>query len=173
MIRARGPSGLRSRRELPFGDLLHQRRAEAGRGRYHRRCRCLGSLAGLGCHRACAGRCRSGRPSPSIRIIWSVFRRLYLPLRTAGLEAAAQGGGRSGEGRRRPLRVTKASDLPWPPGSEFPRLAGRWPMRPPPADLSASSSSATSRSASARSSAVLILKNGSNGAVGHDTVASR
>ena len=78
--------------------------------------------------------------------------RLHLPFHPAELEAAAQAGDRSGFGRRRPPRV-KTSGLR--------------------RSHAAVASSATSRSASARSSVVLILKNGSNGAVGHETAASR
>ena len=50
------PPGQRPRSELPVGHLLYQRRAEADRGRHHRRCRCFRPLAGQGRHRGGARR---------------------------------------------------------------------------------------------------------------------
>ena len=50
------PAGQRHRHELPLGDLLHQRRAEAGRRGHHRRRRRVRPVAGQGRHRGDAGR---------------------------------------------------------------------------------------------------------------------
>ena len=71
------PPGQRPRRQLSFGDLLHQRRAEAGRRGHDRRRRCLRAVAGQGGDRGGAGRRRSGRPSPSTRTIWSAIPNGY------------------------------------------------------------------------------------------------
>jgi peptide-methionine (S)-S-oxide reductase len=49
------PPGQRRRRELPLGDLLHERRAEACRAGHHRRCRRLRPLARQGRDRSGAG----------------------------------------------------------------------------------------------------------------------
>ena len=50
------PPGQRHGRELPFGDLLHQRRTEARGARHHRRCRRLRPVAGQGDDGSQAGR---------------------------------------------------------------------------------------------------------------------
>ena len=68
------PPGQRPRHQLSFGDLLHQSRAGAGGARYHRRCRRLRPLAGQGGDRSLRPSATSGRPSRSIRIIWSAIR---------------------------------------------------------------------------------------------------
>ena len=65
------PPGQRPRHQLPLGDLLHERRAEARRRGHDRRRRCLGPVARQGRDRGRAGRPTSGRPSPSTRITWS------------------------------------------------------------------------------------------------------
>ena len=65
------PAGQRRRHQLPLGDLLPRRRAEAGRAGHHRRRRRLRAVAGQGGHRGDPGRRRSGRPSPSTRTTWS------------------------------------------------------------------------------------------------------
>jgi hypothetical protein len=50
--RARVSPGQRRREQLSVGDLLHQRRAEAYRRRYDRRCGCFGPVARQGCDRS-------------------------------------------------------------------------------------------------------------------------
>ena len=67
------PPGQRRRRQLPLGDLLHQRGAEGGRRGHHRRRRCLRPVARQGRDRSSPRPAISGRPSRSTRIIWSGF----------------------------------------------------------------------------------------------------
>ena len=57
--------------ELPLGDLLRRRRAEAGGRGHHRRRRGLRALARQGRDRGRRRRGRSGRRSPSTRTTWS------------------------------------------------------------------------------------------------------
>ena len=105
------PPGQRRRHELPLGDLLHQRRAEASRRGHDRRRERLGPVAGPGRHRAGAGRARSGRPSPSTRTICSGSRNGYtchfvrprwkLPVREAASCRSAPQPWRQSDGRAR------------------------------------------------------------------------
>ena len=60
--------------ELPLGDLLQSRGAEAGGRGHHRRRRGLGTLARQGRDGGRALRGRSGRRSPSTRTTWSTIR---------------------------------------------------------------------------------------------------
>ena len=101
----REPPGQRPRRQLPLGDLLHQRRAEAGRARHHRRCRCFRALAGQGGHRGDRRRAVLGSRARASGLSGKIPRWLHLPLRPAGLDAAAP---RGQAGRR---GVSKGSDL--------------------------------------------------------------
>ena len=82
------PAGQRRRHQLPVGDLLHRRRAEARRAGHHRRRRGVRAVAGQGRHGGDAcGRLLGGRArAPGLPR--ALPERLHLPLPAAGLEAA-------------------------------------------------------------------------------------
>ena len=100
-----GPAGQRRRHQLPVGDLLRRRRAEARRARHDRRRRRVGAVAGQGGHRSDTGRATSGRPSPSTRTIWSAT-----PTGTRATSRGRAGSCRSGG----PAVVAQESAAGWP-----------------------------------------------------------
>ena len=85
-------------RELSFGDLLHQRRPEAGGSRHHRRRRRLGPVAGQGGDGSGAGGPVLGGRARASGLSRALSERLYLPLRPAELGPAQTG--RRGIGAR-------------------------------------------------------------------------
>ncbi len=102
------PPGQRHRGQLPLGDLLHERRAEARRRGHDRRRRRLGPVAGQGRHRGRAGRAVLGGRAGAPGLPGAVPERLHLPLPPAGLEAAApRGHGHPVTTGRRPASSTR------------------------------------------------------------------
>ena len=96
------PPGQRPRPQLPVGHLLHQRRAEAGRGRHDRRRRTL-----LACGRGRLSprwrrRGRSGRRSRSIRTTSST-----IPTATRATSSGPTGSSRTGK------RPSVTDEWPW------------------------------------------------------------
>ena len=82
------PAGQRRRHQLPVGDLLSRRRAEARRAGHHRRCRRVRAVAGQGGHRGDAGERLLGGRARAPGLPRALPERLHLPLPAAGLEAA-------------------------------------------------------------------------------------
>ena len=75
--------------QLSVGDLLHERRAEARCGGYHRRCRRVGTVAWQGGDGSDAGRPLLGGRAGPPGLSGAHTQRLHMPLRTSELEAAA------------------------------------------------------------------------------------
>ena len=86
------PPGQRHRHQLPLGDLLHQRRAEAGRRGHDRRRRCLGPVAGQGRHRGHPGGRLLGGRARAPGLSAEASPRLHLPLPSPRVEAPEAGG---------------------------------------------------------------------------------
>ena len=84
----RNRQGNDRRRQLPFGDLLHERRAETRRGRHHRRCRRLGTVAGQGDYGIGARRPLLAGGAGTPGLFGETTERLHLPFRPPKLEAA-------------------------------------------------------------------------------------
>ena len=85
-------AGQRHRAQLPIGDLLRGRRAEAHRRRHHRRRRGFRPVAGQGRDRGRAGRPVLARGAGAPGLFGALPERLHLPLRAAQLEAPTAGG---------------------------------------------------------------------------------
>ena len=83
-----GPAGQRRRHQLPVGDLLCRRRAEARRAGHHRRRRGVGAVAGQGGHRGDAGERLLGSRARAPGLPRALPERVHLPLPAARLEAA-------------------------------------------------------------------------------------
>ena len=86
--------------QLPLGDLLHRRRAEAGRPRHHRRCRCIGAVAGQGRDRG-----RSGGP-----VLGGRARASGLPAAVSRTATPATSCGRAGSFRTARRPRTRSTD---------------------------------------------------------------
>ena len=106
------PPGQRQGRELPFGDLLHQRRTEARRARHHRRCRRLGPVAGQGDDGGRAGRPVLGSGARASGLSRALSERLHLPLRPPQLGAAEAGRGGVDKGRRKDQSAAQVTRVP-------------------------------------------------------------
>ncbi len=82
------PPGQRRRHQLPVGDLLRRRRAEARRAGHHRRRGRVRAVAGQGGHRGDAGERLLGSRAGAPGLSGALPERLHVPLPAGGLEAA-------------------------------------------------------------------------------------
>ena len=98
------PAGQRRRYQLPVGDLLRRRRAEARRAGHHRRCRRLGTVAGQGRHGSDSRERLLGRRAGAPGLPGALPERVHLPLPTRRLETA-EATGSLGPTRVGPTRV--------------------------------------------------------------------
>ena len=99
----REPAGQRRRHQLPVGDLLRRRRAEARRAGHHRRCRRLGPVAGQGRHGSDSRKRLLGGRAGAPGLPGALPERLHLPFPTGRLETAET------RGSVGPTRVAKGT----------------------------------------------------------------